>query len=270
VAWCDEFVSWCAAFSGNGDIIPKSAWVPGRLAYYRNKGQTGSFPPKPGDIGILFHNGHAVHVFLVEKWRPDLGKVQTIEGNTNDSGSPQGNGVYRLYRSDWAANPNIIYCRPSYATAPAPAPIPVHVPTQTGGDSAPIHIPAPAPAPKPPVVKPIPAPGRFNASPNIRLNDENLRLGKRSSTAQFFNTRLWAWLYWQGGNDGRAFCQRNYAAWMKEPSSLYGPTALAATQALYAILNKRDPKNWPAKGTISPKPTYPGPALLKVLGFSAD
>jgi hypothetical protein len=146
VAWCDIFISWCAEFSGNADIIPKCAWVPSRLAYYRSRKRTGYFPPEPGDIGILLRGGQAQHVFLVEKWLGD-GRVQTIEGNTNTSGSPQGNGVYRLHRSDWDSNPDIIYCRPDYA------PEPVRVPS--GGQSAGIPRPAPKPAPKP---KPKPRP----------------------------------------------------------------------------------------------------------------
>lgn len=263
VAWCDIFISWCAEFSGNADIIPKSAWVPGRLSYYRSRKQSGYFPPEPGDIGILFHNGRAVHVFLVEKWLADKGKVQTIEGNTNTTGSPQGNGVYRLQRSDWSTNPNIIYCRPSYAKE-----APVKPPTQGGGQSAPIHVPAPKP--KPAAAKPIPAPARWTSTPNVLLNDENLRLGKRSTTATYFNPRLWSWLYWQGGDDGRKFCQANYSAWMKESSSVFGPTTLKAMQEAYRILNKRDPKHWPANQTVSPKPTWPGPSFLKVLGFRAD
>lgn len=264
VAWCDIFISWCAYFSGNGDIIPLSAWVPGRLAYYRNLKRTGVFPPQPGDIGIVIHNGSAAHVFLVEKWLASEGKVQTLEGNTNDTGSYQGNGVYRLKRSDWSTNPNIIYCRPAYSEK---------VVEQHGGSSAPPPAPAPVkPAPRPPAppaLPSIPAPPRW-FSTNELLNDENLRLHTRSNTARIFNPKLWSWLYWQGGSDGRAWCQRNYNAWMKESASEFGPMAQAAVQEAYRILNKRDRAHWPDNQTIAPKPTWPGKALLKVLGFRAD
>jgi hypothetical protein len=140
VAWCDIFISWCAEFSGNADIIPKCAYVPSRLAYYRAQKRTGFFPPQPGDLIIILRNGVAQHIGLVEKWLGDA--VQTIEGNTNDTGSYQGNGVYRLRRKDWSSNPDIIYCRPAYAATmskptPAPAPAPIPAPT-----------PTPAPAPK--------------------------------------------------------------------------------------------------------------------------
>lgn len=132
-----------------------------------------------------------------------------------------------------------------------------------------LRIRAAAPAPKPTTAKPIPAPPRWFAT-NELLNDENLRLHTTSTTARIYNPKVWSWLYWQGGADGRAFCQSHYAAWMNESSSVFGPTTLAATQEVYRILNKRDRAHWPDSQTVNPRPTWPGAGVLRVLGFRAD
>jgi hypothetical protein len=51
--------------------------------------------PEAGCIFIL--NGHK-HTGLVEGVIPDTGELMTIEGNTNDAGSHEGDGVYRRQR----------------------------------------------------------------------------------------------------------------------------------------------------------------------------
>jgi hypothetical protein len=51
--------------------------------------------PEAGCIFIL--NGHK-HTGLVEGVIPDTGVLMTIEGNTNDAGSHEGDGVYRRKR----------------------------------------------------------------------------------------------------------------------------------------------------------------------------
>lgn len=144
VPWCDEFVSYCASVTGSGDIIPLSAYVPSRLNYYRARKLTGNFPPRAGDIGFVLSKGAAVHVFIVVAWDAARSQVVTVEGNTNNTGSPQGDGVYSLRRADNKDNPNLIYARPTFA-APAPAP---------------------APAAKPPV-KPAPVPARSTAQAQL-------------------------------------------------------------------------------------------------------
>lgn len=127
VAWCDIFISYVAAVTGSGDIIPKCAYVPTRLNYFRARELTGHFPPKSGDIGFVLSNGRPVHIFLVRSWDAAKSEVVTVEGNTNNTGSPQGDGVYSLRRKDSPTNKNLIYARPKYASEPVapkpPAPI---------------------------------------------------------------------------------------------------------------------------------------------------
>jgi hypothetical protein len=98
-AWCAAFVSWSHGQIGVGS--PRSAWSPSL------------FPPKnliyskagvnvrqaiPGDVfGIYFSNlGRIAHVGFIAGTKGD--NYITVEGNTNDDGSREGDGVYRKIR----------------------------------------------------------------------------------------------------------------------------------------------------------------------------
>ena len=137
-AWCAIFISWLAWQAGGlRTIIPLHAWTPSGLSWFKARGQVVS-TPKRGDIVYFYYpsKGRVAHVGIVE--RVDGNYIVTIEGNTNTSGSSQGNGVYRLRR---LITSNTIFCRPAYATpgyppvpapAPTPAPTPVRRPKEVG------------------------------------------------------------------------------------------------------------------------------------------
>lgn len=105
----------------------------------------------------------------------------------------------------------------------------------------------------------IPAPVNYSEATAIVVDDERLRYGLRSSAAVLFNARVWSWLYYHGGADGRAWCVNNYRRWMSEPSDLFGAATQEAMRKMYAILG------WSWQNV-----TYPGPKLLARLGLRAD
>lgn len=128
-AWCAQFIWWCLNQAGDLLGIPKTAWCPTLLADARKRDLIIRDPargdrsgtPRAGDIGLVQRSGQpngAKHVFFVEKYLGD-GYVQTIEGNTNNSGSAQGVGVFRLKRK---LTDLIVIYRPKYAA-----------PTSSGG-----------------------------------------------------------------------------------------------------------------------------------------
>jgi hypothetical protein len=103
-AWCAIYQSWCAAHSGCAGIIPRGAYTPSMGQWFHDHNQWGG-TPRVGALGFLgsaslqgsrWRGIH--HVFLVEKVLSD-GTFLTLEGNTNNDGSSQGDGVYRLKRS---------------------------------------------------------------------------------------------------------------------------------------------------------------------------
>lgn len=110
-AWCGAFVFAVMRDAGVG--LPGGdrayAWAPtwhpaARRVWTRsagtNKGFVGAGPkaPMPGDVFGLHYPklGRIGHVGIVEQWAPI---VVTWEGNTNDAGSREGDGVYRKRRS---------------------------------------------------------------------------------------------------------------------------------------------------------------------------
>ena len=107
-AWCTGFVSWC--FQQAGVKAPKSAWVPSYAVKQNIIYQRGKFVrqlPQPGDVFMIWYSRlkRPAHIGFVEIWENKW--VVTVEGNTNDDGSREGNGVYRkrrLQRQVWAVS----------------------------------------------------------------------------------------------------------------------------------------------------------------------
>lgn len=99
---------WCAAFVcyvlGESCINnPRSAWSPAlfpkKNVIYQKNDKTKNATPNVGDVfGIYFTNLKRVaHVGFVREWS-DGNYYVTVEGNTNQAGSREGDGVYRKRR----------------------------------------------------------------------------------------------------------------------------------------------------------------------------
>ena len=97
--WCAAFVSWCHL---QAEIkAPLSAWSPdwfkSNIVYRRDWRK--QYPEaEPGMVfGIWFQNlGRVAHVGFIDG--EDANSYTTIEGNTNEAGSREGDGVYRKKR----------------------------------------------------------------------------------------------------------------------------------------------------------------------------
>lgn len=97
--WCAAWVVYVGdeAFGREKNPYPRSAWSPDFVKnpdWNRGRGQK----PGPSDaFGIYFSSlGRVAHTGLVEKLEGKM--VVTLEGNTNDDGSREGDGVYRKRR----------------------------------------------------------------------------------------------------------------------------------------------------------------------------
>lgn len=120
VSWCAQFVSWAAFAAGiPATVIPKHQYTPSGWNWFTAH-DCDVTTPKAGDIFYVY--GYVAsekvsrvhHVGIVEKVLAG-GKIQTIEGNTNTTGSAQGNGVYRLVRPISATK--LRFARPPYQLA---------------------------------------------------------------------------------------------------------------------------------------------------------
>ncbi|ELR71753.1 hypothetical protein C900_02338 [Fulvivirga imtechensis AK7] len=106
--WCAAFVSWCYIHAGVD--APVSAWVPS-FAIQRNiiykRGKPTKKIPQTGDVFMIWYDrlNRPAHIGFVDTWGNEY--VITVEGNTNDNGSREGDGVYRkkrLKRQVWAVS----------------------------------------------------------------------------------------------------------------------------------------------------------------------
>lgn len=113
-AWCAAFVSWCYQ---NAEIqTPLSGWVPSyalkdKRIYHRDKFQLRT--PQTGDVFMVWYSKlkRPAHIGFIDQWGEKW--VTTVEGNTNDDGSREGDGVYkkrRLKKQIWAVSD---FIRPS-------------------------------------------------------------------------------------------------------------------------------------------------------------
>lgn len=94
--WCAAFISW--VFEQEDYDQPRTPWspalFPNRVVVWPDKGKT---PQKSDVFGIYFSSKKRIgHAGFVESWGSNF--VITVEGNTNENGSSEGDGVYRKRR----------------------------------------------------------------------------------------------------------------------------------------------------------------------------
>ena len=91
-AWCATFCSWL--YTRLGVDAPVTASCLTGVAWWRARKRWSEYPA----IGaqVFFGPGGGTHTGVVIAYDADT--ITTIEGNTNDSGSAEGNGVYRKVR----------------------------------------------------------------------------------------------------------------------------------------------------------------------------
>lgn len=97
--WCAAYVYTCFIEAGINNV-PKSGyspnWFPDKNTVYKS----GKGEPLQADVfGIYFSSkGRIAHVGFIDEWKKDNAYCLTVEGNTNEAGSREGDGVYRKRR----------------------------------------------------------------------------------------------------------------------------------------------------------------------------
>lgn len=94
-AWCATFISWLAVQTKQTKLFPITASTDTAASWYQ-KNKRWSEYPAIGAQGFLAHGTDEFHTFLVTDY--DDTYIYTVEGNTNNNGSSQGDGVYALKR----------------------------------------------------------------------------------------------------------------------------------------------------------------------------
>jgi len=94
--WCATFADgWVPLQAGCSGLFPKTASCSTAVAWYKERGRF-SFYPAVG-AQVFFGAGGGSHTGLVYAYDADY--AYTIEGNTNATGSAEGDGVYRKKRA---------------------------------------------------------------------------------------------------------------------------------------------------------------------------
>lgn len=93
--WCATFVSWCALQAGAADLFPRTASCATGLQWFRDRGRSSDYPA----IGaqVFYGAGGGSHTGIVYAY--DSNYLFTVEGNTNATGSAEGDGVYYKKRA---------------------------------------------------------------------------------------------------------------------------------------------------------------------------
>lgn len=92
--WCAAFVSYC--YTVNGVDNPRSAWSPSYFSKSRLLNLKYSHPLRADVFGVWYNNlGRIAHIGFIDRWPRDGDYFISVEGNTNDNGSREGNGVYK-------------------------------------------------------------------------------------------------------------------------------------------------------------------------------
>lgn len=92
-AWCATFATWAYRTAGVKEgSFPVTASVWNAMHFYKDNNRWSEYP----SVGAQVILGQNVHTGIVTAFDNDW--IYTIEGNTNDNGSAEGDGVYRRTR----------------------------------------------------------------------------------------------------------------------------------------------------------------------------
>ncbi|BAV09392.1 CHAP domain protein [Filimonas lacunae] len=102
-AWCAAFVKWSLLKGGETNAktingMAASCQRKESLVFYQSKWLT---TPLPADVFCLYYKslGRIGHTGFFDGWaNKAMGTYHSVEGNTNDGGSRNGDGVYRRVR----------------------------------------------------------------------------------------------------------------------------------------------------------------------------
>jgi len=94
-AWCATFVQWCL-YQVGVDVVTgaRSAGCYNSAAAYKKGGRFTEYPGK--GFQVFYGPNGGTHTGIVVDY--DDAWIYTVEGNTNDDGSAEGNGVYSRKR----------------------------------------------------------------------------------------------------------------------------------------------------------------------------
>lgn len=97
--WCAMWITWLRGPAGCTKIIPRHAFTPAGANWFKERGQWHTGGPRKGDLHYVYNRslGRIAHIELVTRVLED-GAFLVMGGNTSNTGSRTGDGVYQLKR----------------------------------------------------------------------------------------------------------------------------------------------------------------------------
>ncbi|MEI8086566.1 MAG: hypothetical protein WCG93_10165 [Paludibacter sp.] len=99
--WCAAFVCWSFKKAGVKAIVSGYSpnWFTSKYVVY-SKGGKNNLAPQTADVGGLYfaNKKRIAHTFFIDQWKEGSSNAITVEGNTNEAGSREGDGIYRKRR----------------------------------------------------------------------------------------------------------------------------------------------------------------------------
>lgn len=98
--WCAAFITWTFKEAGVKAVVSgySPSWFPNKNVVYIKGGDNNKSPQQSDVFGIYFPSKKRIaHVGFIDQWSEGNFTI-TVEGNTNEAGSREGDGVYRKRR----------------------------------------------------------------------------------------------------------------------------------------------------------------------------
>ncbi|MFJ9900243.1 CHAP domain-containing protein [Streptomyces sp. NPDC091280] len=99
-SWCAVFTSWVAMRAGVAGLFPRTADCSAAVTWFTSAGRWSWYPAVGAQV--MYGTSGQDHTGIVYAY--DATYIWTIEGNTNDNGSTEGDGVYFRKRKRSDAN----------------------------------------------------------------------------------------------------------------------------------------------------------------------
>jgi len=98
--WCAAFLTWTFRAAGIKAMVSGYSpnWFPAKKVIYTRGSSRNSSPGTADVFGIYFPTKKRIaHVGFIDEWKSGSIAI-TVEGNTNEAGSREGDGVYKKRR----------------------------------------------------------------------------------------------------------------------------------------------------------------------------
>lgn len=99
--WCAAFPTWVFIEAKVDAVVSawSPSWFPASNTVYVRGAKNNATPQTADVFGIYFQNLKRIaHVGFIDDWQTDSNFCITVEGNTNEAGSREGDGVYKKRR----------------------------------------------------------------------------------------------------------------------------------------------------------------------------